>query len=329
MPIFKHYNFDVGTLHASADGQKHEASRSTFKARYSKKYFGLSKGLVNYSMVVNHVPVNAKLIGANEHESHYAFDIIFNNTSEINPDIISVDMAGTNQVNFVLLETFGRKWAPRYTQINQKATKLVGFNPVNSYPDEYLIKPSKQAEIDLILSEGENIQRIFKSMALKTTTQSNIVRKLSSYARKNRTKKALWEFDNLYMSLFVLNYIDDITFRQNVQRSLNRGEAYHQLVRAVTHPNGGKFKGTTEYEIAIESDCSRLIANAVIYYNASMLSKLLTRFEKENNQELVALVKRLSPVAWRHINLFGRYEFNSDLSVPDLDKMIYNIKVYL
>jgi len=60
-----------------------------------------------------------------------------------------------------------------------------------------------------------------------------------------------------------------------------------------------------------------------------MLSKLLTRFEKENNQELVALVKRLSPVAWRHINLFGRYEFNSDLSVPDLDKMIYNIKVYL
>ncbi len=128
------------------------------------------------------------------------------------------------------------------------------------------------------------------------------------------------------MSLFVLNYIDDITFRQNVHRSLNRGEAYHQLVRAVTHPNGGKFKGTTEYEIAIESDCSRLIANAVIYYNASMLSKLLIRFENENNQELIALVKRLSPVAWRHINLFGRYEFNSDLSVPDLDEMINNIK---
>ncbi len=191
LPIFKYYNFDVGTLHASADGQKFEASRSTFKARHSKKYFGLNKGLVNYSMVVNHVPVNAKLIGANEHESHYAFDIIFNNTSEINPDVISVDMAGTNQVNFVLLEIFGRKWAPRYTQINQKATKLVGFNSVNGYPDEYLIKPSKQAETDLILSESENIQRIFKSMALKTTTQSNIVRKLSSYARKNRTKKAL------------------------------------------------------------------------------------------------------------------------------------------
>lgn len=94
--IFQHYNLEIGTLHASADGQKIEAQRATFKARYSKKYFGLSKGLVNLTLVVNHVPANAKLIGANEHESHYAVDIVFNNTSEIDPDVISFDMAGTN-----------------------------------------------------------------------------------------------------------------------------------------------------------------------------------------------------------------------------------------
>jgi TnpA family transposase len=159
-------------------------------------------------MVVNHVPANAKLIGANEHESHYAVDIIFNNTSEIDPDVISVDMAGTNQVNFVLVETFGRTWAPWYTHIDRKATKLVGFNPENSYPSDYIIKPSRQANEDLITSEGDNLQRIFASMALKKTTQSTIVRKLSSYARRNRTKKALWELDNIYMSIYVLDYID-------------------------------------------------------------------------------------------------------------------------
>lgn len=164
-------------------------------------------------------------------------------------------------------------------------------------------------------------------MALKTTTQSTIVRKLSSYARRNRTKKALWEFDNIHMSLYVLEYIDDITLRCNVQRALNRGEAYHQLQRAITHPNGGKFKGSTEYEIAIESDCSRLIANAIIFYNVAMLSKLLERLEAEGRDNEAALVKRLSPVAWRHINLFGRYEFNGELSVPDLDAIIDNIRL--
>ena len=326
-PIFQHYNLDVGSLHGSADGQKFETQRPTFKARYSTKYFGLNKGIVNYTLVVNHVPVNAKLIGANEHESHYAFDIIFNNTSEIDPDVISVDMAGTNQVNYILLETFGRTWAPRYTRINRKATKLVGFTPANQYPSDYVIKPSRLVNEDLIITEADNIKRIFASMALKTTNQSTIVRKLSSYARRNRTKKALWEMDNIYMSLHVLKYIDDLTFRRNIQRSLNRGEAYHQLQRAITHPNGGRFRGTTEYDIAIESDCSRLIANAIIYYNAQMLSKLLVRLEADGKNKDAELVKRLSPVAWRHINLFGRYEFGGELSMPDLDEIIRNIRM--
>jgi TnpA family transposase len=216
-------------------------------------------------------------------------------------------------------------WAPRYTRINRKATKLVSFNSANQYPPDYVIKPSRLVNEDLILTEADNIQRIFASMALKSANQSTIVRKLSSYARRNRTKKALWEMDNIYMSLHVLKYIDDQTFRRNIQRSLNRGEAYHQLQRAITHPNGGRFKGTTEYDIVIENDCSRLITNAIIYYNAQMLSKLLVRLEAEGRHKDVELVKRLSPVAWRHINLFGRYEFGSELSMPDLDEIIRNI----
>lgn len=211
LPLFQHYNLNIDSLHASADGQKFETQRSTFKARYSRKYFGLNKGVVNYTMVANHVPVNARLIGANEHESHYAFDIIYNNTSDIEPDVISTDMAGTNQVNFALLETFDRSWAPRYTHINRKATRLVGFQPIHDYPHDYVIKPSRQVNESLMLTENNNLQQIFASMALKTMTQATLVRKLSSYARKNRTKKALWELDNIYMSLYVLDYIDDIT----------------------------------------------------------------------------------------------------------------------
>lgn len=327
LPIFQYYDLDIGTLHASADGQKFEAQRATFKARYSKKYFGLNKGLVNYTLVANHVPANAKLIGANEHESHYAFDIVFNNTSDINPDVISVDMAGTNQVNFALLETFGRTWAPRYTHIDRKATKLVGLNPSSSYPANYLIKPLKPIDDALILNEEDNLNRIFASMALKSTTQSTIVRKLSSYARRNRTKKALWELDSIYMSLYVLEYIDNLTLRRNVQRALNRGESYHQLQRAITQRNGGKFRGTTDYEIALESECSRLIANVIIYYNVLMLSKLLAKFISEGKEREAALVKRLSPVAWQHINLFGRYEFNGEPNMPDIDEMIANVRV--
>ena len=78
-----------------------------------------------------------------------------------------------------------------------------------------------------------NIQHILASLALKVTRQSVIIAKLSSYPRKNRTKKALWELDNLRRSLHLLNYVDSPQFQRNIQRALNRGESYHKLVRAV------------------------------------------------------------------------------------------------
>lgn len=52
-----------------------------------------------------------------------------------------------------------------------------------------------------------------------------------------------------------------------------------------------------------------LIAKSVIYYNAFILSKLLEHKESIDRHEEADIIKRLSPVAWRHINLYGRYEF--------------------
>jgi TnpA family transposase len=44
--------------------------------------------------------LNARIIGANEHESHYVFDILFNNATDIIPDIHSTDTHGANEVRY-------------------------------------------------------------------------------------------------------------------------------------------------------------------------------------------------------------------------------------
>lgn len=74
-------------------------------------------GVVSYTLVANHIPVNAKIIGVNEHESHFVFDIFFNNTTDIQPQIHSTDTHGTNEINFAVLHSFGSQFAPRYKDI--------------------------------------------------------------------------------------------------------------------------------------------------------------------------------------------------------------------
>jgi len=209
--------------------------------------FTLKKGVSAYTLVLNHAPINAKVIGTHEHESHYVYDLLHNNTTDIKPERHSTDTHGTNQVNFWILHVFGYRFAPRYRDLYNRMDTLVGFMHPNHYKD-FLIKPARKVFDSLICKEWPNVQRIVASLAQKDVTQATIVRKLASYRRQNQTKKALWELDNICRTLYILDFIDDEALRQRVQKALNRGEAYHRFRRAIAYVNSGKFHVRTEAE---------------------------------------------------------------------------------
>ncbi|MEE2015862.1 Tn3 family transposase [Bacillus thuringiensis] len=323
LPIFPYFNID-DFIHSSSDGQKYETQIHTLQSRHSSKYFGMNKGITSYTMVANHIPIQARIIGANEHESHYVFDILYNNTTNIKPTIHSTDTHGTNEVNFAILDLFGYQFAPRYKDIHATISRnLYGFQHPSHY-EELLIKPVRKINTDLIVKEWDNIKRIMVSLALKTTTQNVIVRKLSSYARKNQTKRALWEYDNIIKSLYFLEYIDSLSLRQNVQKALNRGESYHKLRRSVSYANFGKLRFKTEQDQHIWNECSRLLSNCIVYYNASILSNLLIK--SKDTGIVMKILQYISPIAWQHINFYGRYEFSKSPTVVNIEEILESIK---
>ena len=55
------------------------------------------------------------------------FDLLYNNTTDIQPSIHSTDTHGTNEVNFAILAFFGYQFAPRYKDIRGKMGTLYGF----------------------------------------------------------------------------------------------------------------------------------------------------------------------------------------------------------
>jgi len=152
LPIFRYYNID-DTIHSSSDGQKFETQISTINARYSPKYFGLKKGISQCTLVANHVPINIKNFGSNGHESHFVFDVLSNNTTDIKPTIHSTDTHGTNQVNFATLAAFGYQFAPRYRDIRDKTNTLCGFKHISDYDEIFLLKPTSEVNTRLIIDE--------------------------------------------------------------------------------------------------------------------------------------------------------------------------------
>jgi TnpA family transposase len=320
LPIFAYYHVDDNKFFSSIDGQKFECRINTFKARYSSKYFSKGKGVSALTLVSNHVPVSTQVIGANEYEGHFAFDLLYNNSSEIKPNTLSTDTHGTNNVNFAILDLFGYTFAPRYAKM-----KKVFFNLFEvSEEDGGRIQLIKKINHKLITEEWDKIQHIVCSLSRKTTIQSIIIRKLSN--GKSRILSALQEYDRLIKSIYVLEYVDNSTLRHYVQQALNRGEAYHQLKRAITSVNGNKFRGGNDYQVSQWNDCARLISNCIIYYNSSLLSAFLKIQERNGRKDVVDIISRLSPVAWQHINLNGEYAFNKERNEIDLVGLLNGIE---
>lgn len=318
LPAFKLFNID-DRIHSSSDGQRFKTQFDTFNARHSPKYYGLDKGISASTLVANHLPLNMTVFGAHEHESHYVLDLLYNNTSDVRPQLHSTDTHGTNQVNFWSLLTFGYQFAPRYADLHRKMDGLVGRHPPKHYGD-WMIKPARKSNDELIVREWSSVQRIMASLAQKEVSQATIVRKLSSYSRQNQTKKALWELDNLCRTRYILTYMNDVKLRQAVQKALNRGEAYHRLRRAISFVNGGKLRVHTEAEQQLWNDCSRLIANAIIHYNTALLSRVYEQKRAAGDQSAMDLIAGMSPVAWQHVNMFGAFDFGQTGAV-DMDTL--------
>lgn len=332
LPIFEKYTLADYGIHASIDGQKLETKFNSIMARFSTKYFGFGQGVSAYTLCANWLPLCTKIIGANEHESHYLFDMLYSNTSDIEIAAVSGDMHSINRVNFIILHLFGYRFMPRFTQLDKKAqVNLVSFDDPKLY-DKFLIKPSKQVNVKLIVKEWDNILRIMATLGLKKSSQSVIVKKLSSY-QSNDTLRALIELDKIIMSLYMLDYIDDEGMRKTVHRSLNRGESYHQLRSAIAKISSRKLAGKTEIELTINNECARLLANCMIFYNASLLSGLYEHYKLNKMEDEWLKVIRLSPVAWQHINLIGIYEFYNKkecLNLHDvIEKLVTNKKIDL
>ena len=109
------------------------------KARRSKKFFGRGLGVSSYNHVYNNFPITGQLIGSNEYEGNFVFEMVYyQNTSELKPNFFSTDKHGTNALNFGLFDLTDSKFGPRIPKPHRET--FWGFKDQQDR-DNFIIKP--------------------------------------------------------------------------------------------------------------------------------------------------------------------------------------------
>ncbi len=311
------YRNDPEQLHTSSDGQKFELSVESLMASHSFKYFGQNQGVSSYSFVdERNMAFYSTVISANEREMAYVLDGLMHN-DVVQSEIHSTDTHGYSEALFGVTHLLDFYFAPRIKGFAKQ--RLYSFEKISDYKVlGYPILPDGYINTDLIEKYWDDILRFVVTIKLKEATASQLFKRLNSYAKQNPLYRALKEFGKITKSLFMLNYIADVKLRQAIEKQLNKGELSNSFTKAISF-GGNHLLGFAEKEALDAADaCRRLIKNSVLCWNYLYLSKQLAQAQPERQPSIMQSIKAGSPIAWRHINMHGEYDFSDEKLVDSI-----------
>jgi TnpA family transposase len=308
------YRRDAELIHTSSDGQKFEVAVDSLNANYSFKYFGQGKGVSAVNFIdERHFLFHSTVISSSEREAAYVIDGVLHN-DVVKSDIHSTDTHGYTEVIFGVMHLLGFTYAPRIKNLKNQTRSAFPHQRRKHYEDlGFRILPDNYVNVGLIEEHWDDILRFVATIKLKETTASQLFRRFNSCSTQHPLYKALKEFGKVVKSIFILKYIDDVEFRQAIEKQLNKSESSNKFSRAVAFGNNQGFLYGEKVEQEIAEGSRRLIKNAIVCWNYLYLSqKIANEEDVDRRKDFLASVRNGSVVSWQHINLHGEYDFSDE-----------------
>ncbi len=305
------YRRSKDRLHSASDGQKSEVQTESLNANFSFKYFGKNQGVSIYTFVdERHFLWHSLVFSAAERESAYVIDGLMHN-DVVKSDIHSTDTHGYSETIFAVTHLLGFTYAPRIK--NLKKQSLYIFKSKQKDP-KWKILPDKYVNEQIIQETWDDILRLVCTIKLKETSASEIFRRLNSYSKQHRLYQGLKAFGQIIKSQFILHYLDDVAFRQSIEKQLNKVELSNKFTKSVSVGDSHGFTQAEREDQEVAESCNRLIKNSIICWNYLYLSDRLERLadNPKQHETLMTAITTHSVMSWAHVNMLGEYDFSDE-----------------
>lgn len=108
--------------------------------------------------------------------------------------------------------------------------------------EKCLIRPVGQIDLQAVMDEKANIDQIGATLGLKEMTQGTLIRKLCTYTQPNPTRRAIFEFDKLVRSIYILRYLRSPQLQRDIQALTEPDRVLSPT--ALGHCPGRRLEGT-------------------------------------------------------------------------------------
>jgi TnpA family transposase len=292
---------------AIADGTHVRLRENNLLGSRHIRYGGYG-GIAYHHIANNYIALFTSFITCGVWEAVHILDGLLKNRSELHPDTLHADTQGQSEPVFGLCRLLGIKLMPRM----RNWADVVFYRPVKEIRYEHIDALFTQ-EIDwqFIAKHWQDIMQVVISIQAGRVLPSMLLRKLSTYNRKNRLYRAFSELGRVERTLFLLSYISNKEIRHSIRAETTKIESYNDFIDWVSF-GGPVVKSGDPVEQEKQIKYASLVANTIMLSNVTDLTEVLSSMIKDGLPVTPSLVACLSPYARENLRRFGKYDLDMD-----------------
>lgn len=291
----------------SADGKRLIVPVKSTTSRGNSKYFGVKKGITNYSLISDmYDELNFLLQPGATKDSIYLPQCVLEQQTTMSPKEVMTDTGGYSDLVFGIFGLLEYQFSPRISDIGSSRLWRI-----DKYADYGMLDDISKHKINLnlIYNNWDEMLRVMASLKLGTVNATNLIRMLQRSGKPTILGRSIIELGRIFKTLHQLQYIDDPNYRREILTQLNKGESRNGLSDIVSY--GRKGEMYESYQVAQEEQLGilGLVVNAVVHWNTKYMGVALDLLSEKDFTINEIDVKHLSPLGSEHIIIGGKYSF--------------------
>ncbi|MBN2881773.1 Tn3 family transposase [Candidatus Woesearchaeota archaeon] len=291
----------------SADGKRLIIPVKSTTSRGNSKYFGVKKGITNYSLISDmYDELNFLLQPGATKDSIYLPQCVLEQQTSVSPKEVMTDTGGYSDLVFGIFGLLEYQFSPRISDIGSSRLWRIDKNA-----DYGLLNNISRNKINLklIYENWDEMLRVMASLKLGTVNATNLIRMLQRSGKPTMLGRSIIELGRIFKTLHQLQYIDDPDYRRAILTQLNKGESRNGLSDIVSY--GKKGEMYESYQVAQEEQLGilGLVVNTIVHWNTKYMGVAVNVLEEKGFTINEIDVKHLSPLGSEHIIIGGKYSF--------------------
>ena len=284
-----------------------------FHLRYASR-----GGIAYHHIANNYIALFSTFIPCGVWEAVEILEALIKNQSDIQPDTVHADTQGQSTVVFALAYLLGIQLMPRIR--NWKDLKL--FRPTKNSKYKHIDSLFNDSMINwkLIETSWREMMRVVVSIKEGKITSSLLLRKLTTYSKKDRLYRGFQELGRVIRTQFLLNYISDVELRETITAETNKVEAYNNLSEWTSFGSMELVASNDEDEMEKAIKYNDILTNSIILQNIVDMSDIIYQLAQEGKNITKEDVSSLSPYLVEHIKRFGEYFIDLDKISSQVEK---------